>query len=293
MLRHNQRTLTCELKDIAQARCLFLLTETLPPPSPAVAQNVKPNAHTAADQAEAPSLHDPTSSFARRVQHLIAPLANETARSLASPSRGRVTPPRFSPSAGTRAQQSETGDESPRSGPVKRGLPRSGPGPVEPPDGNFDPQNPLPPRRLPVPPSPAIDSLPEGPTRISYRGSPVNLRASLAQGWSPEQSRVHVVAQDSLYRPASAAAFIGASDLAHQDPAGWQPTQAAAPFGTTMMVMRAAASSSTAGNLYDAAVGLEATHKAGGPPERRRARRSKPWKAMASGTATKERYLIT
>lgn len=113
--------------------------------------------------------------------------------------------------------------------------------------------------------SPAIDTLPQGPVQVMYRNRIVNLRDSLAQVGATVQQRAHVAGADSLYRPATAANFLSSMDLEQRGlPPGLPVNRPNFPFGTTMTVMQSAATSSTAGNLYDASANLAATSDAGG-----------------------------
>ncbi|MEA3088262.1 MAG: hypothetical protein QOC89_5959 [Paraburkholderia sp.] len=102
-----------------------------------------------------------------------------------------------------------------------------------------------------------------------YGNRIVNLRDSLAQPGATARQRAHVAAPDSLYRPANAANFMGSLELEQRGlpsgSSGSRPDVPDVPFGTTMMVMQSAATSSTAGNLYEASANLAATSDAGGP----------------------------
>ncbi|CAE6877500.1 hypothetical protein R69927_04771 [Paraburkholderia domus] len=193
--------------------------------SPDIAQTAKQNTPNTATQAPPPSPRIPTSVLADRVQHLLAPLANETARSHLSPESRQITSP------------DSTNDQ-----PSQRiRTPRGGR---------------LPPR--------GIAGLPPGATQVPYRGAFINMGPSIVPDGTPETRQANA-AIDSLYRPASSSQRITAESLARVREPGAQGPSPVYGFGTTMAVMASAASTPRgSSNLYDAAATLQHIHDNGG-----------------------------
>lgn len=126
--------------------------------------------------------------------------------------------------------------------------------------------------RSPTPPPPNSQTLPHGATSTEFFGLTIHLRQSLMPANpTPEQATRFGIA-DTLYRPSSAASGVTSSYLHQTDMESNPRVQAAAQggriesgcLGSTLQVMRGAATNTRQGNLFDAANAIGTIYSKGG-----------------------------